>query len=93
MSTEPTPIEPPAPVTDLTYTDDLTTEDDPENVPGSIGEVAFKFDLFPLEKGNYDMRLFYMYPEHWQPGDEKTWLTMIDKPLKPTATPLTKPAG
>lgn len=82
-----------APVTDLTYTDDLTTEDDPENVPGSIGEVAFKFDLFPLEKGNYDMRLFYMYPEHWQPGDEKTWLTMIDKPLKPTATPLTKPAG
>ncbi len=82
-----------APVTDLTYTDDVTAEDDPENVPGSIGEVAFKFDLLPLEKGNYDMRLFYMYPESWQPGDEKAWLTMIDKPLKPTVTPLTKPAA
>lgn len=80
------------PVTNLTYTDDAATEDSPENVPGSLGEVAFKFDLFPLEKGQYEMRLFYMYPQSWKPGDEKTWIQMIEKPLKTTGSALAKGA-
>ncbi len=78
------------PVTHLTYTDDASTADPPESTPGSLGEVAYKFDLFPLEKGTYHMRLFYMFPPHWQPGAEKPWIDMIERPLTTVVHALTR---
>ncbi len=78
------------PVTRLTYTDDAATADPPERVPGSIGEVAYKFDLFPLDVGVYHMRLFYLFPPHWKPGDERAWVDMISRPLTVEAHPLAR---
>ncbi len=79
------------PVTHLTYTDDAAATDPPESTPGSIGEIAYKFDLFPLEEGTYHMRLFYMFPPHWEPGAEKPWIDMIKRPVTTAVVPLTRP--
>ena len=75
----PAPLEP---VTDLFYLDDVAAKDeDPESTRGAIGEIGIKFDLFALPKGSYEAELFYMFPQRWQPGDETSFLAMIDDPL------------
>ncbi|MBZ0253159.1 MAG: hypothetical protein K8I02_07445, partial [Candidatus Methylomirabilis sp.] len=78
------------PVTDLYYVDERTTSDPPEATPGAIGEIGFKFDLFPLAKGKYFMRLFYGFPSRWKPGDEKRMIEVIEKPLKYVTGPALK---
>ncbi|MFN7956102.1 MAG: hypothetical protein U0610_30600 [bacterium] len=78
------------PVTHLTYTDDAATADPPESTPGSLGEIAYKFDLFPLEMGTYHMRLYYMFPPRWEPGAEKPWIDMIKRPVTTTVQALTR---
>ncbi|MCA9771770.1 MAG: hypothetical protein KC466_05135 [Myxococcales bacterium] len=74
--------EPLVPVTNLYYVDDVTNEDDPEGTPGSIGEVGYKFDLFPLEQGVYNMRVFNIFPPNYKVGDEALYQRMIDTPLE-----------
>lgn len=80
--------EPLVPVTDLYYLDDETNEDEPEGTPGSIGEVGYKFDLFPLEQGVYKMRVFNIFPPRFKAGDEDRYQAMIDHPLERVFEPI-----
>lgn len=79
----PKPLEP---VTRLTYVDDKDVEDPPEADPGQVGAVGFRFDLFPLKKGSYEMTLYYAFPSRWRPGDEELFFTAVNHPLRVEAT-------
>ncbi|MBZ0252412.1 MAG: hypothetical protein K8I02_03645, partial [Candidatus Methylomirabilis sp.] len=74
--------EPLAPITRLTFTDDESETDPPERVPGRIGEIGYRVDLFPLERGAYRMWTYYMFPPAWSLGAEQDYQRMIDRPLE-----------
>lgn len=70
------------PATLLELHDDVATPEPPESVPGTVGELTYQIDLMPLAQGDYEMRVFYLFPPRWQPGDEARWLAMTREPLR-----------
>ncbi len=67
----------------LHYLDDAETEDPPEEEPGIYGKVGFVLtNLENLEGGAYSFRSYVHLPEHFEPGDEKRILNMLDHPLQ-----------
>ncbi len=73
------------PATRLELHDDVATPEPPESAPGTVGELTYQIDLMPLAQGDYEMRVFYLFPARWQPGDEDRWLAMTREPLRVSA--------
>ncbi len=72
------------PATRLELHDDAASPEPPESTPGTLGELTYRIDLMPLAPGDYQMRVFYLFPPRWQPGDEARWLAMTRQPLAAT---------
>ena len=67
----------------LTYTEDASAEDPPEEEPGIYGKAGFKLtQLEKQEGGIYTSSAHNYFRGDYKPGDEKRLLNILDHPLQ-----------
>ena len=74
----------------LFYLDDLSVPDPPENEPGSCANIGYEFEGIPYVRKGIVRVTTYMYPMGgiYQPGDERTLLDDLDRPLEINSRPI-----
>ena len=73
----------------LFYVDDMSAPNKPENERGQYPTIGFiPTNLMALEPGRYHYNVHIYILPGYRPGDEQTWIDIIDRPLVSNVDPI-----